>query len=330
LRVQCEVVALILMRHFRFGWLIALTTWLLSTGCVVFVKPIVKPIDQESLIFKGAVEEETQRLMATGQPRSEAQGRAEKTVLRRFSREALAERTALAQPLLSALRELEKPRGCWAYTLTTKKTINATTTVTVEQFNPFEPEDRLWTLVSTDGRAPDDKAQRDYRKRKIQAWLKGAQRRRSPAATMESDLRHIEISRADSEQTHSPLFSIWSPAVSIHGPMNLKRPPVLEVCTLDTDGHLATKTTHWQGPISISALFTFKITIDDMTTTEEYTRIAPDLPPFLSHHTMQSSDTVMGTRYQMRTEIIYSDYRRVKCYDERFSVQIGPPSYLPD
>jgi hypothetical protein len=77
-------------------------------------------------------------------------------------------------------------------------------------------------------------------------------------------------------------------------------------------------------------LFIFKGAFEDMITTEEYTQIDPGLPPFLSHHTMQGRGTIMGTHHAMRTEISYTDYRRVKCYDERFSVQIGPPSYLPE
>jgi hypothetical protein len=198
--------------------------WLRSIGQI-----IVNPIDQESHVFQSALEEETQRLLAAGQTRREAEVRAQKTVTKRFSKEATEERIVLAQPLLAALRELEKTRGCWAYTVTTKSTQNEITSVTVERFNPFEPEERLWTLVSRNGQPPDENAQRVYRKNKLRGWRRSVKHLKSPAADLEKTVSQNDITRTASELTGLTLFSVWAPAVSVRGAFDAQLPARMSV-----------------------------------------------------------------------------------------------------
>jgi hypothetical protein len=36
----------------------------------------------------------------------------------------------------------------------------------------------------------------------------------------------------------------------------------------------------------------------------------------------------MRTTRVIQSEIVYSDYRRVKCYDDRFEVNVGAPEMI--
>lgn len=124
-------------------------------------------VDQESPAFKAAKENALAAEQAKGKSAKEAKKTAVRKVTLDFVAKEKASREEQVAPLVAALADFERPRGCWAYTLTTTRIEGGHTTVLVEQFNPYEPEDRLWTLVSGDGGTPTEKGQADYRRNRL-------------------------------------------------------------------------------------------------------------------------------------------------------------------
>ncbi len=74
--------------------------------------------------------------------------------------------------------------------------------------------------------------------------------------------------------------------------------------------------------------------VERLHTTTDYTVIDPALPPFIAKTTAQFRARILAKDTgDVTEEAVYSDYRRVKCYDDRFEVKIGPPSasdFLPE
>lgn len=297
---------------------------------MVTVKPAVTPIDQQSPEFIEAQTRETQRLIASGVAAAEAEKKAARTVGYHFKQEVEAQRRTTAAPVLAALRELEKPRGCWACTITTHQTRDGVTEITVEQYNPFEPEERLWTLMSRDGKTPTDSEQKTYRRKRLNTWKKAAARTSSPAEKFENSLRTSEFTAGDTSVSDKLLFTSITPEVTMRGATAMHMPPSFTTYSLRPDGGIWKQQKSTPGKLIIAMRVLPKVTLQDQTENFEYARLFPDYAPFLVHHVSEGDITLLGKKHHIRRETRYTDHRRVKCYDDRFSVEIGPSSILPD
>src|SRR4051812_30964546 len=92
---------------------------LLFTGCLSRPTVAYRQVNTETPEFKAAVAQEKARLQTEGQSASDA----EKSAIRKVTAQTIiaekARRTHDVTPLVEALTDLERPRGCWAFTVTT-------------------------------------------------------------------------------------------------------------------------------------------------------------------------------------------------------------------
>ena len=64
--------------------------------------------------------------------------------------------------------------------------------------------------------------------------------------------------------------------------------------------------------------------MDEFNETKEFAVVDKDYPPFLVRRTNRYHTKVPGRDSGLvEEEILYTDYRKVKCYDERFEVKAG-------
>ena len=71
------------------------------------------------------------------------------------------------------------------------------------------------------------------------------------------------------------------------------------------------------------------VKVYDWEGSTDYVLIAPDLPPFVSRTASRMSGRFFGKETGLiEKETVYTEYRRVTCYDDRFQVRIGPPEII--
>lgn len=92
------------------------------------------------------------------------------------------------------------------------------------------------------------------------------------------------------------------------------------------DAVLAGHTITYLGPASLLAGL-FKIAHFDSAA--DYALIEPELPPFVAKTTVHLRGSFFGNDTgEVEEETVYTDYRRVKCYDDRFETRIGAPQMI--
>lgn len=163
----------------------------LLAGCVSAPRPAHQKVDQTAPDFQKAVAAETARLEAGGMPARQAEKAATGNVTRKRVAAEADRRRALVAPLVRALQAMDAPAGCWAFTETTTTHKDNATIVEIARCDPSQPDEKLWTLVSTDGKAPDDEDQTHFRKRNL-ALEKNADAGKGGDGSFILDLGHEE------------------------------------------------------------------------------------------------------------------------------------------
>ena len=291
-------------------------------GCVSLVplhipQPEYKKVDQTSLVYQKAVKQEAEERIAKGQAPAKAKKDSTRAVTRRIVNAAVAVRLAEVAPLVETLRSFEKPAGCWSYTATTMLQVDGKTTLKVERYDPFQPESRLWTLVSENGEEPAAETQSDYRRKKLRAWKKNLSSRRTARSGSDTNFAtgaDMEIvSKQSSQEWIFTTGHISMPAVGTMG--------AEQKTYVVRDGTLVSERRRSLGPTSMLG-GAIKIAYRDVTT--DYVLITPDLPPFVAKRTWRIRMSSLGVDSgEQIGETVYSDYVQVKCYDARFSVKLG-------
>lgn len=315
-----------LLRLFSYGW-----GPLLFAGCVSVEKPAYRKVDPDAPAFKDAVARETERQREQGKSPAKAQEIATAKVTRQIIKTEQARRTEQVAPLVAALTAFDRSRGCWAYQVTTTTRKPDNTTVVVERYDAFQPEERLWTLVSRDGQAPDEKTQADYRRAKLRARQK--QMKQSPPRYSRTERLNLQAVWSDMEVTPS---EATSPAIftfirgHTHVAMFGDIPRLRETYVMD-NANILLRHTRTQLEPAVMLGGSIKMATWDNST--DYIVVEPGLPPFIaktqSHYRGQFFGKDTG---DVEIESVFADYRRVKCYDDRFEVKIGEPSmtdFLP-
>ena len=81
---------------------------------------------------------------------------------------------------------------------------------------------------------------------------------------------------------------------------------------------------HAQTQLEPAVMLGGSINMEKWDNSTDYLRLEPGLPPFVfrskTHYRGQFFGKDTG---EVEIETVYSDYRRVKCYDDRFEVRIG-------
>jgi len=302
---------------------------LLCAGCVSAPPPAYRQIDRKSDTYQEALAHEVEQQIANGKSKSEAQNGAEKQVDQQFVKAEKKRRTELVKPLQEALAALERPAGCWACTVTTT-TITAKQTskrlVQVERFDPFQPENRLWTLVSVNGVAPDEKKQQSYRHAKLRNWKneqKKQSARKPPSEYVRTSAILHEFSCAQSELTNQATYTFERGPFHMTGVAD--EAGRLEVYTVDTPSRSIIR--HYRKALGPTSLLGIRIEEDERST--DYIIVDPTLPPFVAKTTFRLRGKYLGADFGLtEVEAVYSDYCKVKCYDDRFEVKAGELSVL--
>lgn len=318
--------------RFFYPVLAAACALFLCAGCLSRTTPPYRRIDTETPEFKAAIARETAVETAKGT----SSKKAAEIALRRVTNQAIEaekeRRTDMVAPLTTALAALDQPRGCWAHTVATTITKDGKTTLDVERFDPSQPDARLWTLVSRNGLGPTESEQADYRKDRLKKWKK----QQSRAANHKPDPERVNRQalyanlKIERPTDNGPVsFSFDREGRSGLG---IKIPPLHETYLID---EAASRVVHtdkaFQG--TSSALGgTAKILAFDAST--DYVVVDPAVAPFPSKNKVHYRIVFFGSDTgDVTIESAYSDYRRVKCYEDRFEVQIGAPTlqdFLPE
>lgn len=303
----------------------------LFTACSL-PKASYRQVDESSPSYRAALTEETQRLQTAGKSPGEAAKLAPKQAKDAVVGAEKVRRTEAVAPLAQVMAAFDRPRGCWAYTITRTRTVDGVATVTVERFDPFEPEARIWTLLSRDGQAPDAQAQADYREERIRKWKKSLDRKRTTSnaehtATL-ARIADFDVSAPEGGKVTEYRFGRKNVAIALVGNTGEYR----HTYVVDrAHTALQRRTMELLTPAAALANAT---KVERLHTTTDYTVIDPALPPFIAKTTAQFRARILAKDTgDVTEEAVYSDYRRVKCYDDRFEVKIGPPSasdFLPE
>ncbi len=289
-------------------------------------KSSYRNVDVTKPEFQAAVARETAVETAKGKDADEAA----KIATKRVTREAVAtekqRRTDEVAPLTAALTDLQRARGCWTYLLTTTTTKAEGVLITTERYDPHEPEEKLWTLLSFNGEKPTDQAQADYRASRLKAWKKQLARAAKEKPVAEKTTRRALYS--DLSVTHDTeggpgMYRFNREAA--HVPLIGDLPASREAYLVD-ETHQAVLH-HQQTYLGETSIFGGAMKILTWDTATDYTVIEPALPPFIAKAMMHYQAHLFG-RDSGDVVIVreYSDYRRVKCYDDRFEVKIGEPT----
>jgi hypothetical protein len=313
-----------------------LRPFLASLGLVMFVGCTMptasyRKVDQSSPAFKEAVAHETQVQQDKGLSAGEAEKTATQLVTKQVIKAEKERRLEQAAPLVRALTALEQPVGCWAYTVTSTKHQDGKTTVEVERYDPFQPENRLWTLVSRDGVPPDEPAQADYRKTKLRASKKSlftfkprsTASERVERATIFDDFECIS---SDSSRQTTFNFSQGKRKVPMLSSMDgFHHTYVVENAT----GTLSRQT----AAMGAASLLGGTVKVDHFEAITDYALVALSLPPFVARTHVRFRGNFYGKDTgEIELEAVYTDFRKVKCYEDRFETRIGTPElqdFLP-
>lgn len=289
-------------------------------GCVANSShgPEFLRVDQTAPAFQEAVAREKERRMAKGISARRAEKGAIASAIYNFGEAEKRRRLELVAPLTEALAAFERPCGCWSYTTTTTVRREDRMTVTVERFDPFQPEQQVWTLVSRDGETPDEASQAAYRRAQLRSWKKEVESRAKTSSRIDAvkatALAHtLEVRTGAAGEA---IFSISDNRESAPGG-RFRRTYAVD------PGHriVVRETRDLLAPFSMLGL-----SFREGHTALEYVQIEPALPPFVARAHYRYDDS--STKGRVETEVVYSDYRRVTCYDDRFEVKMGPPTFI--
>jgi hypothetical protein len=295
-------------------------------GCISFPTPAALKVDPSTPAFKEAVAREAQHQQEEGKSAAEAEKIATQHVTRQFIQTERKQRTGQVAPLVQALTALESAGGCWAYTVTTTTIKSDKTMVVVVRYDPSQPEERLWTLVSRNSEAPDEKQQADYRRTALAAWKK--QLKADPprySKTEQVKLKALDDMKVESSSSTGQVtftFIRGQGHVAIAGDI----PSARETYTLDANENILR---HTMTDLEPSTFLGGSFKSDYSDTSTDYVLLEPDLPPFVSrtklHFRFHSFGTDSG---DVQVESVFSDYRHVKCDDDRFETRIGEPTVI--
>jgi hypothetical protein len=301
---------------------------LLVAGCFSLPPPpAYYNVDRETPAFKDAVAREAAHQQELGKPADKAEKIAAAVVSRGIIERERARRGEEVEPLLAALAALKGSRGCWAYTLTTTTTKDGKTTVDVENYDAFQPEERLWTLVTRNGQAPDEKTQADYRRDKLKAWKR--QLSQSPpkrdfrAEGLKWQAEWDEMEIAPGPAAGATTYTFNSSGGRVVGLVDVGAKHESYI----TDDASHTVRQHHEIMLAPSAFLGGLLKLQTYESKTDYVLIEPGLPPFIARSKVHYHGQIFGVDSgEMEIESVYSDYRRVKCYDDRFEVRVGIPT----
>jgi hypothetical protein len=217
-------------------------------------------------------------------------------------------------PLLnSALRKLQADENRWAFTQTTQEFDRKGEPeggLTVERFDPSQHYDQQWTLVSYQGREPTPREERAWRKRKA----KETKRREEKSL---GEVMDLENARAVETSDAKVAF-----AVPLLAGASKRLPAEKFVVRMDVDP--ANETLQ---AFRLETTGDFRVLgvakIDRIEVAAEFATVDPQFAPQPARITASGAGRVLFFRVGGAVNIVWSEFRRVTPYDDRFKVEIG-------
>lgn len=213
----------------------------------------------------------------------------------------------------TALGKLQADEDHWAYTQTTQaydRKGRPDGGPTVERYDPSQPPAEQWRLIQWQGREPDGRDVRRWEKRKVK------EQKRREEKTL-GEVMDFDRATVREETTAEVVFAIpLQPGASKRLPaekfmvhMTVERArEVVTGFSLETTGPFRA--------MGVAKIDSIEVSADFRTVDESY---APQ------PHAIQArgAGRVLFFRVGGAAEIAWSDFKRVKPYNDRFEVRIG-------
>ncbi|MEI6861658.1 MAG: hypothetical protein WCL04_05335 [Verrucomicrobiota bacterium] len=297
---------------------------LLLAGCTTPV-PSYRQVDQDAPDFKAAVGTEAVRLLAAGQSARRAERTAVEQVTAQFIAAEAKRRTELVAPLVRALGAREQPQGCWAYTLTSIITTDGKPTEEIATFDPSRSEDGQWTLVSRDGRPPDEKTQAKFREKKQSEAKKRKETPNPLADIFPNDRQRMEkaalLDQMDvTTATGTTTFAFKQGKISV--PLLASMDSARIAYEVENDTGILRRQTLGLTGLSVLA---GSLKIDHLEFAIHYADMVPEQPPFAADIKASFRGRLLfKSTGEVAVKMTFSDYHQVECHEDRPAVKMGP------
>ncbi len=238
------------------------------------------------------------------------------------SRQPTADELALFR---DALKNGEQDQDHWAYTETVtirdkKGYINDETVV---RYDPSKPYEEQYTPLKIDGKEPTPRQLRKYRQKGIDRGKAVAKRAKDPAKAKQEEEKDVSI-RLDVD--HPLVRDAGEGKVTYEVPISAKKSPVPvdKVKIVAEVDRAARRLTHARMQIldSFRVKAVAKIKRGDMRA--EFTMVDPAFPSVMTHVEGDIGASILLIPINASVTSERTDVRRVKAYDERFSVTLAP------
>jgi hypothetical protein len=221
--------------------------------------------------------------------------------------------TAMPALLETALLKLQADEDHWAYTQTTQAFDRKGAPdggPTVERYDPSQPPAQQWQLIQWQGQDPGERDLRRWEKRKLK------EQRRREEKTL-GEVMDFDRATVREETEEAVVFAIpLQPGAS----KRLPAEKFMVQMTVDRAREVVTgfslETTGSFRAMGVAKIDTIEVRADFRTVDERY---APQ------PHAIQArgAGRVLFFRVGGAAEIAWSDFKRVKPYNDRFEVRIG-------
>lgn len=218
-------------------------------------------------------------------------------------------------PLAEALRNYAKDAPRWAYTqrLSQYDRKGKPTETWVARHDPSQHYDVQWTLLERDGKAPTEKQQKKFRADRLEQERKGRK------ALGELLVLPQAVLLAD--QTDSPDALVYEVPLKRSEDMRLPPEKFLVQVKITRDTHrLQSIDVLLRAKIRLVGVFSLKAGEAHI----RFADVTPEFGPAVSQVSASGSGSVFFVPVGGKTELVRSDFKHVKPYDERFEVKFGP------
>lgn len=215
--------------------------------------------------------------------------------------------------LNEALQKLQADENHWAYTQTTQvydRDGQAEGGVTVERFDPSLPYDQQWTLLQQDGREPTAREERAWRKRKDREM-----KRREEKSL--GEIMDLDRAREVERYAGQVVFEVpLQPGAS-------RRLPAEKFAVLmavdEANGTLS--------EFMLKTIDSFRAMgvakVDRIEIKADFATVDPQYVPQPRRIFASGAGRLLFFRVGGSAEITWTDFKRVKPYEDRFEVEIG-------
>lgn len=218
-------------------------------------------------------------------------------------------------PLAAAIRGFAKDAGRWAYTqrLVESDRKGKPREVWTARFDPSQHYDVQWTLLERDGQKPTERQQKKFRAKRLEMEKKG---RKTLGELLVLEQAVLLAAQADAGE-----FLTYEVPLKPSDDMRLPPEKFLVQVKITRESHRL----H-----AIDVLLRSKLRVAGVVSVKSgeahlrFVSVLADCGPAVASVSVSGVASVMFIPFGGHTEVTRSEFKRVKPYDERFSVNPGP------